>query len=150
VSAAVDPVDARPLRMSRIGYAAALTIFVIFLITAIVMPHANAGAHFGVKDQAGTAVLGVVLGGLFLMPTRPRLHADASGVRLRSFLGGWRTVPWDVIVGVEFPSKLRFARLVLPGDEALAIYAVQRLDKEQAVDVMRRLRALFAATRSTE
>jgi hypothetical protein len=148
-AAALDAIDARPLRMSRIGYVTALAIFVIFLITSIVMPHANAGAHFGAKDQAGTAVLGVVVGGLFLMLTRPRLHADASGVRLRSFLGGWRTVPWDVIVAVEFPSKLRFARLVLPGDEALAIYAVQRMDSEQAVEVMRRLRALHAATRAT-
>jgi hypothetical protein len=148
-AAALDAIDARPLRMSRIGYVTALAIFVIFLITSIVMPQANAGAHFGVKDQAGTAVLGVVLGGLFLMLTRPRLHADSSGVRLRSFLGGWRTVPWDVIVAVEFPSKLRFARLVLPGDEALAIYAVQRMDSEQAVEVMRRLRALHAATRAT-
>jgi hypothetical protein len=148
-AAALDAIDARPLRMSRIGYVTALAIFVIFLITSIVMPHANAGAHFGVKDQAGTAVLGVVLGGLFLMLTRPRLHADAGGVRLRSFLGGWRSVPWDVIVGVEFPSKLRFARLVLPGDETLAIYAVQRMDKDQAVEVMRRLRALFADSRPT-
>jgi hypothetical protein len=148
-AAALDAIDARPLRMSRIGYVTALAIFVIFLITSIVMPQANAGAHFGVKDQAGTAVLGVVLGGLFLMLTRPRLHADATGVRLRSFLGGWRSVPWDVIVAVEFPSKLRFARLVLPGDEALAIYAVQRMDSEQAVEVMRRLRALYAATRAT-
>jgi hypothetical protein len=149
-SAGLDTIDARPLRMSRIGYVTASAIFVIFLITSIVMPHANAGAHFGVKDQAGTAVLGVVLGGLFLMLTRPRLHADGSGVRLRSFLGGWRTVPWDVIVAVEFPSKLRFARLVLPGDEAFAIYAVQRMDAEQAIEVMRRLRALFAATRATD
>jgi hypothetical protein len=47
---------------------------------------------------------------------------------------------------VEFPSKVRFARLVLPGEETLALYAVQRLDRDQAVDVMRRLRALFAAT----
>jgi hypothetical protein len=67
-------------------------------------------------------------------------------VRLRAFLGGWRTVPWELIVAVEFPSKVRFARLVLPAEETLAIYAVQRFDKAQAVDVMRRLRALHAAT----
>lgn len=140
-------VTARPIVMARIGYVAAAVVFGVFLITAIVMPHANAGAHFGVKDQAGTAVLGVILGGLLLMPTRPRLYADADGVRLRAFLGGWRTVPWDVVVAVEFPSTVRFARLVLPAEETLAIYAVQRLDREQAVDVMRQLRALFAATR---
>ena len=136
--------------MARIGYASALTVFAIFLIVAVVMPHANAGAHFGVKDQVGTAVLGVILGGLFLMLTRPRLHADRESLRLRSFLGGWRTVPWDVVVGVEFPSRVRFARIVLPGEETLAIYAVQRLDKDQAVEVMRRLRVLFATTHPTQ
>jgi hypothetical protein len=141
-----DIVTARPVVMTRIGYAAAAFVFVVFLVTAIVMPHANAGAHFGVKDQLGTAVLGVILGGLLLMPTRPRLRADATSVRLRAFLGGWRTVPWELIVAVEFPSKVRFARLVLPAEETLAIYAVQRFDKAQAVDVMRRLRALHAAT----
>ncbi|MCU1658083.1 MAG: hypothetical protein JWO57_2739 [Pseudonocardiales bacterium] len=144
-----EEVIARPVVMSRIGYIAGATIFLIFLVTAVVMPHANAGAQFGVKDQIGTGVLGLILGGLFLMLTRPRLRADATAVRLRSFLGGWRTVPWDLVVAVEFPSKVRFARLVLPADETLAIYAVQRLDGERAVDVMRRLRALFAATHST-
>ncbi len=50
---------------------------------------------------------------------------------------------------MEFPAKVRFARLVLPADETLAIYAVQRMDKQQAVDAMRRLRALHAAARLT-
>lgn len=139
-------ITARPIVMSRIGYAAAVVVFGVFLVTAVVMPHANAGAHFGVEDQIATGVLGVILGGLCLMLTRPRLVADRESLRLRSFLGGWRTIPWDVVVAVEFPSKVRFARVVLPGEETLAIYAVQRLDKEQAVEVMRRLRALFAAT----
>jgi hypothetical protein len=140
-------VTSRPVVMARIGYAGAVSVFAIFLVTAIVMPHANAGAHFGVKDQIGTATIGVILGGLFLTLTRPRLRADHEAVRLRAFLGGWRVVPWDVIVGVEFPSRVRFARIVLPGEETLAIYAVQRLDRDRAVAVMRDLRALFATTR---
>jgi hypothetical protein len=143
-----ESVTAKPVLMSRIGYLSAAVVFLVFLITAIVMPHANAGAHFGPEDQAATALVGVILGGLCLMLTRPRLRADREAVRMRSFLGGWRTVPWDVIVAVEFPSKVRFARLVLPGEETLALYAVQRLDRDQAVDVMRRLRALFAAART--
>jgi hypothetical protein len=141
-----ETITARPVLMARIGYVGAVVVFAVFLVTAIVMPHANAGAHFGVEDQIATGVLGVILGGLCLMLTRPRLVADRDSLRLRSFLGGWRTVPWDLVVGVEFPSKVRFARIVLPGEETLAIYAVQRLDKEQAVEVMRRLRALFAVT----
>ena len=142
-----DVVEARPILMSRIGFGCAAVVLTVFVVTAIVMPHANAGAHFGIKDQIGTAVLGVIVGGLFLMLTRPRLYADRAGVRMRSFLGGWRTVPWDVVERVEFPAKVRFARIVLPADETLALYAVQRVDKQQAVEVMRRLRALLASTR---
>ena len=67
---------------------------------------------------------------------------------MRSFLGGWRTVPWQVVERVEFPAKVRFARIVLPADETLALYAVQRVDRAQAVDVMRRLRGLLAEARS--
>ena len=47
---------------------------------------------------------------------------------------------------MEFPSNVRFARLVLPGDETLALYAVQRTDRDHAVETMRGLRRLFAAT----
>jgi hypothetical protein len=65
---------------------------------------------------------------------------------MRSYLGDWRSVPWDAVVAVEFPSNVRFARLVLPGDETLALYAVQRVDREAAVETMRGLRRLFAAT----
>jgi hypothetical protein len=139
-------VIARPVVMSRIAYVGAAAVLMAFAFTALVMKRDNAGAHFGDKDQVATVVIGVVLAGLLLMPSRPRLLADAESVRLRSFLGGWRVVPWDVVVRVEFPSKVRFARLVLPGEETLAIYAVQRLDKERAVETMRRLRVLFAET----
>jgi hypothetical protein len=139
-------VMARPVKSSRIAYGCSAFVLIVFFVVAFVMKSDNAGAYFGDKDQIGTAVIGVILAGLCLMPTRPRLVADADAVRLRSFLGGWRTVPWDLVVRVDFPSKLRFARLVLPGEEALAIYAVQRMDRERAVETMRGLRALFAET----
>jgi hypothetical protein len=51
-----------------------------------------------------------------------------------------------MVVRVEFPSNVRFARLVLPGEETLAVYAVQRLDRAYAVEAMRGLRRLFAET----
>jgi hypothetical protein len=66
---------------------------------------------------------------------------------MRSYLGNWRTVPWVAIKAVDFPSNVRFARLVLAGDETLALYAVQRADGERAVEAMRGLRRLLAATR---
>jgi NhaP-type Na+/H+ or K+/H+ antiporter len=138
-------VRAKPIVMARIGYAGAVVVLAAFVITALLQKRDNAGAHFASIDQVGTVVIGVILAGLCLMPTRPRMVADEQAVRLRSFLGGWRVVPWDVVVRVEFPRKVRFARLVLPGEETLAIYAVQRLDKERAVQTMARLRELFAA-----
>lgn len=144
-TAPVTEVDARPIRMARVGWACAVFVWVVFAFVALLMRRHNAGATFGPKDQIGTFVIGVIVGGLFIMLTRPRLHADAEGLRMRSFLGGWRTVPWSVVVRVEFPSSVRFARIVLPGDEALSLYAVQRVDRAQAVEVMRGLRALFTA-----
>lgn len=139
-------VEARPIRTARIANTAALIVFGVFVVVAIVMPHANAGATFSWKDQVFTVVIGAIVAGGLHLPARPRLRADAHAVHMRSYLGNWRTVPWEVVVGVEFPKSVRFARLVLPGDEALALYAVQRADRERAVETMRELRALFAAT----
>lgn len=139
-------VRARPIVSSRIAWTASAVVFVAFTVTALVMTHFTAGASFDGKDQVGTFVIGVILAGLLIMPTRPRLEADLESVRIRAFLGGWRTVPWELIVRVDFPSKLRFARIVLPGEEALALYAVQRLDKQQAVATMTALRDLWART----
>lgn len=139
-------VDARPVRAGRIANVTALVVFAVFVVVALVMPHANAGATFGWKDQVFTVVLGAIIAGGLHLPARPRLRADTEAVHMRSYLGNWRTVPWDVVVAVEFPRNVRFARLVLPGDETLALYAVQRLDGERAVAAMQELRRLFAAT----
>jgi hypothetical protein len=140
-------VTARPVLMTRIATACAAVVLAVFVVVAIVMPRANAGAHFDWKDQVATGVLGVVLAGFILVLTRPRLRADAGGVTIRNHWGPDKTIPWDLVVGVEFPERRRFARLVLPADETVALYAVQRLDREQSVAVMRALRTLFEQTR---
>lgn len=141
-------VTARPIRMARIGWVCAVAVLLLFVVIALVMKQHTAGAHFIGSDQLGTVIIGVILGGLFLMLTRPRLRADATGVHLRSFLGGWRDIPWNLVVRIDFPSNVRFARVVLPAEESLAIYAVSRLDKAESVAVMAQLRALHAEHRS--
>ena len=145
-----EVVTARPRLMTRIGWSCAAFVFATFVVVALVMQHANAGASFGDKDQIATALIGFILGGLFVMLTRPALVADREAVRLRSFLGGYRVVPWDLVMRVEFPGNVRFARIVLPGEETLAIYAIQRLDREYAVEAMRALRRLHAETHRAE
>jgi len=124
-------------------------VFVAFTVTAFVMTRYNAGATFTFKDQIGTFVVGVVLALLLIMPTYPRMIADEESIRLRSFLGNYRVISWDMVVDVRFPAKVRFAQVVLPADETLAIYAIQRWDGERAVAAMDGLRELFAATHPT-
>jgi hypothetical protein len=139
-------IRARPLRSGRIANITAAVVFLIFVVVAILMRRYNAGATFGHLDQAFTVVLGVLAASGFHLIARPRLLADRRAVRTRGFIGIWRTVPWDVVVAVEFPSSVRFARLRMPGEETLAIYAVQRGDKAAAVAAMRGLRELFELT----
>lgn len=137
-------VTARPVWMTRIAIGSAAFVFALFIVVAIVMPQANAGAQFSWKDQVATGVLGVILAAFILVLTRPRLRADVSGVTIRNHWGSYKTIPWDLVVGVEFPARRRFARLVLPGEETVALYAVQRIDRAQSVAVMRALRRLLA------
>lgn len=140
-------VDARPVRTARIAVAAAAFVLLVMIVVAVLEPSESAGATFDWKDQVFTVVIGVILAVGLLLFTRPRMHADLDGVHLRGFVGGVKTVPWELIQRVEFPSNVRFARLVLPADETYAIVAVQRADREQSIAVMRGLRRLFAATR---
>lgn len=139
-------VRARPIRGGRIANGVAVFVFVVFVVVALLMRRDNAGATFGPLDQAFTVVLGVLAASGFHLFARPRLEADRTAVRLRGFAGNWRVIPWDVVVAVEFPKSVRFARLRLPGEETLAIYAIQRLDKGDAVAAMRGLRELYAVT----
>lgn len=140
------PVTARPIRTGYLANASALVAVAVFVVVALLMKRENAGAYFGQKDQIFTIVIGLVVAGGLRLPARPRMTADLDGVRLRGYVGNWRTVPWDAVVAVEFPKSVRFARLRLPAEESLAIYAVQRMDRDKAVETMRGLRALFAAT----
>jgi hypothetical protein len=143
-------VTARPVTATRIAVGSAAFVLGVFVVVAIVMPHANAGATFHWKDQVATGLLGVVFASLILVFTRPRLRADITGIEIRNHWGSYKTIPWDVVVGVEFPERRHFARLVLPGEETVALLAVQRLDRERSVAVMRGLRALFLRTRPAD
>lgn len=142
---AAELVEARPQRTALVANISAAITLIVFLIVAVAMRTADAGATFGWKDQLFTVIVGVIVAGGLRLPARPRLRADAQAVHLRGYLGDWRTVPWESVVAVEFPRNVRFARLALPGDETLAIYAVQRLDRDYAVEKMRALRRLHAA-----
>jgi hypothetical protein len=147
VSADQSVVAARPIKSARISIAVASVVLVAFVIIALVLKHTTDGVSFTDPDQFGIAGTGVLVAIGILAFTRPRLRADAAGVNTRGFFGGFRHIDWDLVSTVEFPPKVRFARLVLPGDELIVLYAVQRGDAEHSVEVMRGLRALHGNSR---
>jgi len=144
-------VTARPVRSARIAVLAAVVVLLVFGIAAAILRSTyDDGVGYTVADQVGIAGTGLLAALGVLSLTRPRLRADARGVDCRGFFGGYRHVDWELVTRVEFPSKARFARLVLPGEELITLYAVQRGDRERSVLVMQGLRALFAASRPSE
>ena len=145
---APESMSARPVRTARIANISAAIAVVVFVVAALLQRRDNAGAYFGHTDQIFTVIIGLVVAGGLRLPARPRMTADLHAVRTRGYLGNWRSIPWAAVVAVEFPSNVRFARLRLPGEETLAVYAIQRMDREYAVAAMRDLRALFAASRA--
>lgn len=146
MSEPIKLLEARPQRTALVANIAAAVVLAVFVAVALVMRTDAAGATFTWKDQLFTLVSGVILASGARLPARPRLRADADAVYLRGFVGEWREIPWAAVVAVEFPRNVRFARLALPGDESLAVYAVQRIDRDYAVEKTRALRRLFAQT----
>ncbi len=140
-------VTARPVRSARIAIAVAVVVLAVFVVCAAILPRTTDGVNFTAADQFGIAGTGLLIAVAILSLTRPRMRADAQGVDCRGFFAGYRHVDWSLVTDVEFPPKARFARLVLPGDELVTLYAVQRGDRERSVLVMQRLRRLRADSR---
>lgn len=133
---------ARPHKSARIATVIAVLILIIFVLIAVFLPDEQSGVTFTGADQWGVAGVGVLIAIGILSFTRPRVRAGWPGVESRGFFGGPRLVEWPLIVSVDFVPKTRFARLVLPGDEAVALYAIQRGDAELSVEAMQKLREL--------
>jgi hypothetical protein len=141
VTDTLAPVSARPVRSAWFALVGAVCVLVLFGAGGIWLDPNTPGVSVNLKDHLGLFGVGIMLAALVLCLSRPRLRVDGNGVDARGFFGGWRHIDWDLVVSVEFPPKARFARLVLPGDEIIALYAVQRGDRERSVLVMDQLRA---------
>jgi hypothetical protein len=103
---------------------------------------------FQASDQFAMIGLGL-LGALgILMFTRPRVHADARGIKVRNVLGGYE-LPWEVVRSIQFGRGAPWASLELQDDDVVAVMAVQAADKAYAVQAVRAMRALLAAHQQT-
>ena len=75
---------------------------------------------------------------------------EAREARMRRATNAWAAQTWpEISIGAVGPGPVEGEHRYGPGDEAFAIYAVQRTDREQAIAVMDALRDLHARVRST-
>jgi hypothetical protein len=135
-----EPLIVRPRRVRVVAWLAAAAVVVFFTVIATALAR---GEAFGPGDQGAMIGLGLVFAAGILAFTRPMLRADASGVRIRNVIGGYE-LPWQVIRSVRFEHGAAWVTLELADDEVVSVLAIQRADRQHAVDSCRALRELLA------
>lgn len=138
--------EVRPQRVKYVAYVAAFVIIVVHITVGALLKMGATGVIFQTSDQVSMALLGLILAGAVLLPTRSRLRVGPSGIVVRNVLSD-KTIAWPDVVGVSFPLGARWARVDLPDDEYVPIMAIQTVDKTRAVDAMDRLRELVVKYR---
>lgn len=133
----------RSRRMPQLAVLAAIVIVAVHVAVAASLRIEETGVNFRSWDQWAFVGMGVVVGGIVLLLTRPRLRVGPDGLAVRNVLFE-KVIPWADVVEVRFPAGKRWARIEMPGDEYVPVLAIQSLDKERAVAAMDRLRELVA------
>ena len=142
-----DTVVVRPRKTMIVAWVCAVVVFALFVVVAVVLRTADTGVFFRLADQIAMAAIGALIAGGVLLLARPRVRADAEGIEVRN-IASTRWLAWSDVERVAFPDGASWARLDLADDEYLHVMAVQAVDGERSVAVMRELRALHAAARA--
>ena len=139
------PVTATPRTLRQLCVLAAVIVLAATAVVVLTLPSSSTGVvRFAVVDQVALAGLGLILAAAVLTLGRPRVTADATGVRIQNVIGA-RTLPWSVVRAVRFERKSRWASLLLTNDDVVSLFAIQAIDGERAVRATDGLRALLAA-----
>jgi hypothetical protein len=122
----------------------------LMLVVALTLQSSSTGVvAFGPVDQVAIAGLGLVMGAGILFLGRSRVDADATGIRWRNVVLQ-HELPWTAVRAVAFDRKSAWASLELRNGDEVALFAVQAVDKERAVQAVEGLRALLAAAKAQE
>ncbi len=132
----------RPRRGPRIAVVVAIVILAIHITFGALLTISDTGVHVGLSDQFGIALIGAVEAAAVLLFTRSRLRVGSSGVGVRNLVSE-RIFEWDQVLGLTYPDKALCARLLLPYDEHIPVFAVASGDRERAVEAMNEFRTLF-------
>ncbi|MEU7656458.1 PH domain-containing protein [Micromonospora taraxaci] len=136
----------KPRRIRVVCWSAAVALLLVFglVATSLSGPTGDGYGSFQRGDQIAMIGLGVFGALGFLMFTRPRVEADARGIRVRNVISSYE-LPWEVVRGVRFDRGAPWASLELHDDDLLPMVALQAADKELAVEGVRALRRLHQA-----
>lgn len=136
----------RPRKVLIFAWVGAVVTVGFFTVIALLLRASPTGVYFRVADQIAMIVMGLLVAAGVLLLARPRVRADAAHIEVRNIVTS-HFLRWDEVVRVAFPDSASFARLDLPADEYISVLAIQSTDGQRAVDAMRRLRELHAASR---
>lgn len=141
-------VHAVPRRMRLVCAVTAAVVFVGLVLVGVFLRISDptGTVTFHTADQVAMGVLGLVLGAGILLLGRPRVDADAAGLRVRNILASHR-LGWDQVRSVRFDRSSSWASLFLMTGEELSVLAIQAADGERAVEAVEGLRALLHAGR---
>jgi hypothetical protein len=141
-----DTLVVRPRLLRMVAWVAAVLCVAaaVAVSAALSGPVAGGREVFGAADRVATVGLGLIGALAALSLTRPRVEADAGGVRVRNVVTGCH-LPWQVVHAVRFDRDSSWATLELRDGDVVALLAVQAVDRQHAVVAVRELRALHAA-----
>jgi hypothetical protein len=143
-------VKALPRRLSQVCWVVAPIVVLAFIALSFGLTgRTEGGGMFSTGDQFAMVGLGILLALGVLWFTRPRVWADAKGVRIRNMFGSYE-LPWQVIQAVRFDEGSPWAALDLADDDQVAVMAIQRQDKDLAVAAVRGMRALLADSQKAD
>ena len=141
----------RPRKIRWVAGGGALAVVTLFTAISFGL-HGSTGfdnaGTFQRGDQSAMIGLGVLIGLGFLAFARPRVTADAAGIKIRNVVGAY-DLPWSVVRAVRFDRHSPWAVLDLHDNDQVSVHALQAADKEYAVDGVRTLRALHRAAVET-
>ncbi|AMY55663.1 PH domain-containing protein [Rhodococcoides fascians] len=133
--------EVKSRKSARYAIAAAVLLVVAHSTVAVLLRVSPTGVYFRTADQLAMAGIGVLLAGLALLLTRPRIRVGPAGVAVRNVFSE-RMIEWDLVRGLSFPDGAMWARVDIPDDEFINVMAIQSNDREHAVTAVRKFRAL--------
>ncbi|ALG84756.1 PH domain-containing protein [Gordonia phthalatica] len=133
----------RPRWMKRAALVAVAIVMIIHVTFGLLLDISYTGVNVDWADKLSLIGVGVLISAVILYLTRARIRVGPQGIGVLNLVSE-RVFGWDEVLGLEYPEKGSWARLVFPSDEHIPVMAIQARDGELAVDAMNRIRELGA------